>query len=140
MPPSDATGGALVVQPHGGAIRPWRKGESGNPGGASNVTREAIKLAKAASPRALGLLVAIMDDPAADTRARIVAAVHVLDRALGRAKDAPRPDHDTGPRDDLTVLTTAERAELAEALAAVRRLRAVAAERGGSGTEARSAG
>jgi hypothetical protein len=55
----------------------------------SKATKEAIRLAKDTSPRAMAALTAIMDDPAEDTRARIVAAVHVLDRGLGKPKDAP---------------------------------------------------
>lgn len=107
-----------IPQPHGGALRPWLPGQSGNPGGVSNATREAIRLAKETSPRAMAALIAIMDDPAEDTRARIVAAVHVLDRALGRPKDKP-PDAETkAARFDFSRLTSDQLRVLHEALLA----------------------
>lgn len=117
MPRStDTSGPALVPQPHGGALRPWLPGQSGNPAGGSAATRAAIRLAREATPRAMSTLISLMSDPSEDTRAQIVAAVHVLDRALGRPKDAPKDD--AVQRFDLSRLSAKQIAALREALMA----------------------
>src|SRR5689334_5159741 len=77
------------IAEHGKATR-FQPGQSGNPGGVSKAEVKTLRLAKQASPEAMQALIEIMRDPNEDTRARIVAAVHILDRALGRPK--PMPD------------------------------------------------
>jgi hypothetical protein len=53
---------------------------------------EALRLAKQAAPDAMKLLITMMGDEGEDPRARRVAANAILDRALGKPKDAPPPD------------------------------------------------
>ena len=64
----------------------------------------------------MSTLISLMSDPSEDTRAQIVAAVHVLDRALGRPKDAPKDD--AVQRFDLSRLSAKQIAALREALMA----------------------
>lgn len=111
-----------LIPSHGnGVLRPWQPGQSGNPSGTPKATRAALRLAKAAAPDAMRLLIAMMNDPAEDSRARLVAAAHVLDRAMGKPKEAP-PDDDGGEKVDLSSLSAEQRDELGAALDTIKRL------------------
>ena len=111
-PPVDDTGQAVTAR-HGN-LRPWQPGQSGNPGGTPTATREALRLAREASPAAMRLLIAMMNDPTEDSRARIVAATHILDRALGKPKETQPGD---AAKPDLAMMTDAELAAIARGLA-----------------------
>ena len=88
-PAGDAVSDRFVTPRHGhGRLRPWRPGQSGNPGGIAGRYSEVMRLAREASPEAVKTLVAIMSDPGEDARARIVAAQTILDRAWGKPKEA----------------------------------------------------
>ena len=115
------TDGPMIPGGRGGAIRPWQRGQSGNPAGMSAAKREAHRLARLAAPDAVGVLIARMMDPAEDARVRTVAAGAVLDRGLGKAKDGP-PETDERTDIDLSHLTPNELHELGAALATIRRL------------------
>ena len=106
----------------GGTLRPWQPGQSGNPEGMNQARREAHRLAKQAAPEAIAVLIERMSDPAEDSRVRTVAANAVLDRALGKPKEAPPEDNSDKHDIDLSHLTVAELDELQAALATVRRL------------------
>src|SRR3954454_13599816 len=77
------------IAEHGKATR-FQRGQFGNPGGVSKAEAKTLRLAKQASPDAMQALIEIMRAPNEDPRARIVAAIHILDRALGRP--SPMPD------------------------------------------------
>ena len=73
------------IPAHGrGRLRPFQPGQSGNPGGVAGRYGEVVRLAREASPRALKILAQIMDDPAEDSRCRIVAIQEILGRAFGK--------------------------------------------------------
>jgi hypothetical protein len=63
MSASGDSGPAVVVtQPHGGALRPWRRGQSGNPSGLSKERRELYQaIEKTEVPKVLTMLAALYD-------------------------------------------------------------------------------
>ena len=70
----------------------WRPGQSGNPGGFNGEHGEALRLAREASPAAVHRLIALMGSD--DERVAVVACNAILDRALGKAKEATSPPTD----------------------------------------------
>ena len=118
MAEQDARG--LIPQPHGGALRPFARGNGaavGTPWRASR--RAALELLREASPEAARTLVQHIRSP--DARVSLAACVCILDRTMGRSGGAWAEDASPGPV-NLLHLTTAERIELAAALATVTRL------------------
>lgn len=67
-------------------LNPWKKGQSGNPGGKSKKLEEVKSLAKQASPRAMQRLVELIESD--DERVALMAAEKVLERAWGKPKEA----------------------------------------------------
>ncbi len=70
-------------------LRPWVKGQSGNPGGRPKGIEAR---AREYTEEALAVLVAAMSDP--DPRTRIAAASALLDRGWGKAKQTVAGDPD----------------------------------------------
>ena len=64
----------------------WKPGQSGNPKGDTGAKREVLELARMNSVAALKRIVALMDDKNAPKTVQLAAAMHILDRALGRPK------------------------------------------------------
>ena len=83
--------------------------------------REVTRLAREASPDVMRRLIAIAVDPEEDTRAVIVAAQTILDRAFGRVTGKPPPE-DAKQIVDLSTLSPANLAELKGALTVIKRL------------------
>jgi hypothetical protein len=71
--------------------RPFKKGESGNPGGRPKVVAEVKELARTHTTEAIQTLVSIMKDHTCAPAARVSAANALLDRGYGKA-----PQHVTG--------------------------------------------
>ena len=114
----DARG--LVPQPHGGALRPFTRGNGAAVGTPWRATRRAaLDLLREATPEAAWTLVQHIHSP--DARVSLAACVCILDRTIGRSGGAWAEDTDPGPI-SLSHLTAAERIELAAALATVSRL------------------
>src|SRR5262249_47391228 len=70
-----------------GKGRPFKPGQSGNPGGRPKTTLELIALrdlARKHTPAALNAIVAVMGDIKAPASARVAAASELLDRGWGR--------------------------------------------------------
>ena len=92
-------------------LRPWPKGQSGNPRGRPKKTpeaREVERLARASSAAALDTVLSIMQSGDGD-RVRLAAALAVIERGIGRAGDVlPEP---------VEVAEGATLAERAEAIA-----------------------
>jgi len=65
--------------------RPFKKGQSGNPGGRPKVVAEVRELAREHTQDAIKTLVDIMGDDKAHHSARVAAAKELLDRGYGRA-------------------------------------------------------
>jgi hypothetical protein len=70
---------------------PFKKGQSGNPGGRPKVVAEVKELARAHTREAIETLVSIMSNPKAAPAARVSAANALLDRGYGKP-----PQHITG--------------------------------------------
>ena len=66
-----------------GRGRPFKRGQSGNPGGRPKAIAELRDLAREHSPEAIETLVKAMR-AATDARVRVAAAVALLDRAWGK--------------------------------------------------------
>jgi Family of unknown function (DUF5681) len=64
--------------------RPFKKGQSGNPGGRPKVVAEVKELARAHTAEAIQTLVSIMTNPKAASAARVSAANALLDRGYGK--------------------------------------------------------
>ena len=70
---------------------PFKKGQSGNPGGRPKVIAEVKELAREHTGKAVETLVSIMTNPKAAAAARVSAANALLDRGYGKP-----PQHITG--------------------------------------------
>lgn len=68
-----------------GNLRPWKKGQSGNPGGRKKMPDDAKAMLKAATPAAVKLLVDTLNNPEEKTETRVRCAETVLDRVYGKA-------------------------------------------------------
>ena len=64
--------------------KPFKKGQSGNPGGRPKVIAEVKELAKEHTVEAIQTLVSIMTNPKFAPAARVTAANALLDRGYGR--------------------------------------------------------
>ncbi|MBR0560060.1 DUF5681 domain-containing protein [Neokomagataea anthophila] len=67
--------------------RPFKKGQSGNPGGLPKNMREVIALARSHTTTAIEALAEIAGNKTAPESARVSAANSLLDRAWGKPKD-----------------------------------------------------
>lgn len=65
--------------------RPFKKGQSGNPGGRPAAIAEVRDLAREQTEKSLKALVSIRDDKKAPPAARVSAANSLLDRGWGKA-------------------------------------------------------
>ena len=73
--------------------KPFKKGQSGNPGGRPKVVAEVKELARAHTGEAIKTLVSIMTNPKSAPAARVSAANSLLDRGYGKP---PQHQHITG--------------------------------------------
>ncbi len=64
--------------------RPFKKGQSGNPGGRPKVIAEVRDLAREQTEKSVKALVSIRDSTKAPPAARVAAANSLLDRGWGR--------------------------------------------------------
>jgi len=71
--------------------KPFKKGQSGNPGGRPKVVAEVRELARAHTGEAVQTLVSIMTNPKCAPAARVSAANALLDRGYGKP-----PQHISG--------------------------------------------
>ncbi len=67
--------------------RPFKKGQSGNPGGRPKVVAEIRQLARERGPEAIAALVKVMTKGKSEA-ARVAAANALLDRGWGRPKQS----------------------------------------------------
>ena len=79
--------------------KPFKKGQSGNPGGRPKVVAEVKELARAHTADAIQTLVSIMTNPKAAPAARVSAANALLDRGYGKP-----PQHITGQQANFVAL------------------------------------
>ena len=74
-------------------VRPYlfQKGRSGNPGGRTAIQAETRRIAKDLCPEAMNRIAEIMRQTD-DVRASLIAAQTILDRGIGKVKDAGADD------------------------------------------------
>ena len=89
--------------------KPFKKGQSGNPGGRPKVVAEVRELARAHTGEAVQTLVSIMTNTKAAPAARVSAANALLDRGYGKP-----PQHITGESGPQYVIRAPERCATAE--------------------------
>lgn len=107
-----------IIPPRRDAYGRWMRGTpSPNPSGCiPRDGREVLELAREGSLPAMRRLIAIVDDPEAPYAAQIAAAVHVLDRAWGKAKQVVDvEDQGKTLEQILMAIAAARRAEAEEA-------------------------
>ena len=63
---------------------PFRKGQSGNPGGRPKILADVRELARAHTAKALNTLVEIVENKKSPPAARVAAANSLLDRGYGK--------------------------------------------------------
>jgi hypothetical protein len=115
----------------GGKLRVFRPGECGNPSGKGGRYHEVVRLAREASPRAMRILIGIMDDEGEGTRERIVAIQEVLGRAFGKI---PAEVKDGGaPALDLEAVSEAKLSLVIRALEAAQKAKRARAGEGEGG-------
>jgi len=98
---------------HGGWLKPWQPGKSGNPSGLSSDGKyhEVRKICAENSLKAILKQVELIDDP--DPRIAFLATEAVLKRGVGAARDH---SNERQMRVDLTVLSEEQRKSLADIL------------------------
>jgi hypothetical protein len=102
--------------------KPFKKGQSGNPGGRPKVVAEVKELAREHTGKAIETLVAIMSNPKAAPAARVSAANSLLDRGYGKP-----PQHISGEGGPSYVVRLPEPCKTAEEWeASIQHLRAPA--------------
>jgi Family of unknown function (DUF5681) len=89
--------------------KPFKKGQSGNPGGRPKVVAEVKELAREHTAEAIKTLVSIMNDSKSPPAARVSAANALLDRGYGKP-----PQHLTGESGTSYVVRLPEVAKSAE--------------------------
>jgi hypothetical protein len=85
-------------------LRPWGKGQSGNPSGRLKIPADVKEMARGLTKEVIATLAAVMRDAAAPHSARVRAAETLLDRAWGR----PETSANIRISRDVRDLTTAE--------------------------------
>jgi len=76
---------------------PFKKGQSGNPGGRPKAEKEVVEAARAAGPRCVEVLVDLLDHN--DSRVRMAAADQLFNRGFGK----PRQSIETEFRPELKI-------------------------------------
>ena len=120
---SDDDDRPFVRQAHGGALKPFGPGNGASAGRTPwrSTRKVAMELLRDAVPEAIEVLVRGLSS--SDERVAIVSAEQVLNRVLGKPGALAQGDDADGPNFvDLTLLTEAERTELAAALDTIARL------------------
>jgi hypothetical protein len=106
-----------AAAPRGGRLaQPWKPGQSGNPGGIGGPVREAQRIAREATPKAMRKLVELLDSK--DDRVVAVAIQALLDRSMGKPKEAP-PDREGNTRLDMSRLSNADMADFKRMLSKI---------------------
>jgi hypothetical protein len=100
----------------GGWIKPWQKGQSGNPTGVSGEYFRVRKICADRSMDATRTLLQLMDDQDADQRVRYMAAMAIIERGIGKPRDHSADGESVM---DLTKLSEGERRTLLELMSRV---------------------
>ena len=91
-PEAPAVNGYITPRHGGGRLRPFRPGQSGNPGGIGGRYQEVVRLCREAGPAVAARLIEIALDRSEEARVNVVAGQEVLTRAFGRPREMPEGD------------------------------------------------
>lgn len=128
MPPTAAEPIYRTPSHGGGKLRVFRPGECGNPSGKGGRYHEIMRIAREASPRAMHVLVRVMDDEGEETRCRIVAIQEILGRAFGKIPSEVKGVD--GPALDLESVSEAKLELVIKALEAAKEVKRAQAQEG----------
>ncbi len=88
LPSESAAENGWYVPAHGkGRLRPFQRGQSGNPSGHSGRYGEVVRMCREAGPAVAQRLIAIALDPEEERRIVVVAGQEVLNRGFGRVRE-----------------------------------------------------
>jgi hypothetical protein len=136
LKPESAAENGWYVPAHGkGRLRPFRPGQSGNPGGVAGRYQEVVRLCREAGPEVAQRLIAIALDPDEERRIVVVAGQEVLNRGFGRVRELSESDL-RGPAMNLEAVSEEKLLLIIRALEAAQKAkRAQAGEVDGDGGE-----
>ncbi len=101
-----------IIRHNGGWLKPWRKGQSGNPTGTQGEYYEVRRICASHSVEATRKLIELLHDD--DSRVRFMAIKEIHDRGIGKPRDH---SNEADGRMDLSALSHDERQTLAALLA-----------------------
>ena len=81
-PPAEA-----LIQPNGGWLKPFKRGQSGNPGGRNGEYGEMMRICRQFTPDAAYTLAGLMFG-SDDDRVRAMCAKELMERAWGKPREA----------------------------------------------------
>lgn len=88
LKPESAAVNGYITPSHGrGRLRPFQRGQSGNPGGVAGRYQEVVRLCREAGPAVAKRLIEIALDPNEERRIVVVAGQEVLNRGFGRVRE-----------------------------------------------------
>lgn len=99
-------GDIAVPQPHGGALRPFARGNRANPGGRVKGLAALVRAQTAEGAELVAFMLKVLRSPKRPLRLRMEAAVWLADRGWGRAT-LPVTDAEGGPMRFTLVLSAA---------------------------------
>ena len=130
LPPEASVENGWYVPAHGkGRLRPFRRGQSGNPSGHSGRYGEVVRLCREAGPAVAQRLIELALDPNEERRVSVVAGQEVLTRGFGRAREMPEGER-RGPGLDMESVSEAKLELVIRALEAARDAKRAQAQAG----------
>lgn len=129
LPPEASVENGWYVPAHGkGRLRPFRRGQSGNPSGHSGRYGEVVRLCREAGPAVAQRLIELALDPNEERRIVVVAGQEVLNRGFGRVRELSESELRGAPALDLEAVPEAKLELVIRALEAAREAKRAEAE------------
>jgi hypothetical protein len=118
-PEASAVDGWRIPAHGGGRLRPFKPGQSGNPGGIGGRYQQVVRMCREAGPAVAQRLIEIALDPNEERRIVVVAGQEVLNRGFGRVREMRDGDL-RGPAMNLEAVSEAKLELVIRALEAAR--------------------
>ena len=133
LKPESAAVNGYITPSHGrGRLRPFQRGQSGNPGGVAGRYQEVVRLCREAGPEVAQRLIAIALDPDEERRIVVVAGQEVLNRGFGRVRELSESDL-RGPAMNLEAVSEEKLLLIIRALEAAQKVKRAQASEGEDG-------